>query len=123
MRRILSARVSYHAMAFLMSRSEGKRGRFVCPDSYLSLVQLLSQDFFLGRRPTEESARGGEGGSANGTCFRQTEVLRAIAWFYQLLVDTKRRRRTLQLLQLRVLGLGLLQDGDVGIGVFQIGRA
>src|ERR1035441_10331835 len=25
-----------------------KRGRFVCPDSYLSMVQLLSQDFFSG---------------------------------------------------------------------------
>src|ERR1039458_8275582 len=43
-------------------------------------------------------------------------------WFYPLSVDTKRRRRTLQLLQLRVLGLGLLQDGDVGVGVFPEGE-
>jgi hypothetical protein len=37
-------------------------------------------------------------------------------------VDSKQRGRTLschgQLLQLRVLGLGLLRDGDVGVGIF-----
>ena len=36
--------------------------------------------------------------------------------------STNRANRGRELLQLRVLGLGLLQDGDVGVGVFPEGE-
>jgi hypothetical protein len=37
-------------------------------------------------------------------------------------VNSKRRGNLSQLLQLRVLRLGFLQDGDVGVGVFPEGQ-
>src|ERR1039457_2250071 len=69
-------------------------------------------------RVERSSSRAGLSPAVDQRLSRRT----ANAWLHQLSVNSKRLGRVFQLLQLRVLRFGFLQDGDVGVGVFPEGK-